>query len=817
MHECSLVSDREGVGLQSANVTPDSVAKEAAMLAAWLAFCSAALANPGTLDDILAALPNEPPPRPAFATQRPAAMTVVDARGLDYDHNLTLLALQGLVNRKAPRLFVVGMNPFNRDADLFWVERLERLYGIHAEEVDFDGALLRYGPELRGLIVYPVDNSQSENVACMVAALLNVLPVAPEFREQAQRATGLPVSHDLSGCFPNRLDAMQWSLRNLAPALQPLDLACLDDRTWLLIRDYAVMRGAFIAGLSTAEPEEAALRGDISSLLPSNSIQWGWTCRDGEGEHVAFGSQHGLRTLCSTNSPNLSFLSQIRPLTKTLPKRAIVKAPKVDKKAYLSFVLSDGDSIPILLTRQWYRWDEQARGQVPFGWEMQPLLSRIAPVVQEYYFETATDNDEFVLGPSGAGYCHPSSLPDPGVFFRETQGGLRELSATVVGVIDSKLDAQSAPFISRGVPNARGFFHGWGGSPAARPLFGAGRPHMQYRVCPPSPDGPKDEAYYTKVAEEIRRIVLMDGLPCCIPVHLSCYWSGPDDVPKIMAALGKDLPAEVVLPGQLAELAARIYRDRVFLTAPDELQVIAGLAFAVPITLDSTRSEPASVRVLAETPERHAGSATLNVTVPPNGRKADTLLMCPPKDPRLAMVRLTLYGVPGRPMHLVRLKLTPKPTGIPEGYDILQSTWEAESVAHGNGHEIEDKQAHNGRAWAAIERTDASEGTTIWGQYEPLQPGSYAVAFRCRTSTKAEQPLARLDCFDFERTKQGRNGSLAQRSLAPADLPSDGSYADLWLTFDLQEPAKVEYRLAWTGKGEITVDRVVVLRRAAEP
>ncbi len=786
------------------------------MVAGCLAFCSLVSAAPAALTAIEGALPASPPPRPAFAAERPPTVTVVDAKGLDLDRNLTLLALQGLVNRRAPRLFVVGMSDFNRDADLFWVERLRRLYGVEPEQADFEGVLRKYGPELQGLIVYPVDSSQSENVACMVASLLDVLPVAPAVRQRVAEATGLSATYDLSGCFANRVEAAQWALDHLAPALRPQDLVCLDDRIWLLIRDHAVMRGAFISGLSTAPQyaDEGAVRDQISRLLAPNSVQWGWVCRDDEGEHVAFGSRHGLRTLCSTNSPNLSFLSQIRPLGKTLPKRPMANAPSPEKKAYLSFVLSDGDSIPILLTRQWYRWDEKARGSVPFGWEMQPLLNRIAPVVQEYYFETATERDEFILGPSGAGYCYPSLLPDPRVFLEETRRGVTELSASVVGVLDSKLDAGSAALISRGVPNAGGFFHGWGGAPTARPVFGQGKPHMPYRLCPPSPEGPKGDAYYARVADDIRRIAEMDGLPSCIPVHLSCYWSGPDDVPKIMEALGTSVPAEVVPPSALVGLAARIYRERTFLALPEALQAVGGLQYTLPVTLDSTRAKASTARVVVEPLGGERRLTTLTVHVPANGRVVESIRLAAPAGVPAARLKVALLAEGWEPTtREVPLKLVPPPTGIPDGFDTVQSIWEAEALAHGNGHGTDDRLAHNAKAWAATEGTDKSEGTTIWGPYELLQPGSYAVAFRCRTTTKGDAPLARLDCFDFERTKQGLNGALAQRNLTPADLPGDGAYGDVWLTFELKEPAKIEYRLAWQGKGEVVTDRVVVLRR----
>jgi hypothetical protein len=774
-----------------------------------IALGAAALAQAGTLDAIVAGLPSRPVERPPFATERPTTVVVVDAQGLDYDRNLTLLALQGLVNRRAPRLYVVGMNAFNRDADLWWVERLKSRFGVQVEPADFPAAVGRFAPELQGAIVYPVDGAQSENVACMVGSLLNLLPVTADVQDEI----GLPVRFDLTGCFASRLEAMGWAAEHLAPSLQPRDLACLDDRNWLLVRDYALMRGAFIGGLSTVDQAEAALRGRIADMLPAGSIQWGWVCRDGEGDHVEHGSRHGLRTLCSTNSPNLSFFSRLRPLQATLPKRPAPPPMRPESKVYLAFVLSDGDSIPILQTRQWYRWDERARGTVPFGWEMQPLFVQIAPAVLEYYYETASDNDEFIQGPSGAGYVHPSSLPDPSGFFEDTRRGVRELSAPVVGVLDNGLDAGIAALISKGVPNAAGFFHGWGGSPHTRPIFADEKVHLAYRLCPPEPKGRKDEAYYAAFAREIRRLAEVDGLPCCLPIHLSCYWSGPDDVPRILEALGEDLPVEVVLPSQLVRLAERVYRERIFLTVPEEVRAMAGLAYTLPVSLESTRSKPSDLHVVVAPAAALDGMTTLQLRLPANDRREAALRLRLPDPSRESDLRVTVLD--GRAVvaqRTVGLAPIPAPAGLPAGFDTLQSVWEAEALAHGNGHAIDDPQAHNGKAWASVEGTDQPEGTTIWGQYEPLEAGSYAVAFRCRTSTVGETTLARLDAFAYDRSRQGLDGTLAQRTVSPADLPADGAYGDVWLSFTLTEPAKVEYRVAWTGRGEVVTDRIVVVR-----
>ena len=208
--------------------------------------------------------------------------------------------------------------------------------------------------------------------------------------------------------------------------------------------------------------------------------------------------------LCSTNCPNLSFLAQVQPKTTQYRQRspAPCKRP-VEKKLYLTFVLSDGDSIPILLTRQWYRWDDPARGKIPFGWEHQPLLADLAPVVFEYYYETMTDKDRLICGPSGAGYTHPGEMPNLDWFAAQTRDYLRRTDLHCVGVC-ADWDEPAARALVRGVPEAVGFFHGWGEEPNRKLLLVQGRPYVPYWLClgqpEQSPNKTKDAAYFAQEA-----------------------------------------------------------------------------------------------------------------------------------------------------------------------------------------------------------------------------------------------------------------------------------------------------------------------------
>lgn len=773
------------------------------------AVCQAAGADGlAALEAAVAAAP--PVTHGALVRQRPAELAAVDCQGLSTDEQITFMCLQGLVNRKSPRLFLVGLNDFNRPADLFWLERFRVEYGIASHGVAPWAALRQYAGELGGFVVYSPEQPWSENLAAMLGSLMGWLPVSLEVAARAE-AAGLQRRASLAGLWPDRLAAHRWALAHLLPKLRGTDFGTISERSWLMIRDYLVMRGAFTTSLTCLPGPERDLKGQIMSALPPGSIQWGWTVgNEDEGSYTRHASAHGHRTLCSTNADNMSVFSQIAPRGTPLrqpPRRTITP----ERKVYLAFVLSDGDSIPIGITRQWYRWTEGARGKVPFGWEIQPLLCQLAPVLLEYYYQDATPLDEFILGPSGAGYTNPSLMPNLGAFLHDTEQGLRATDSRVVGIIDERRLEVEREF-SHQLPSATGFFYGWGGSPTAQVAMVAGKPHCDYRLLLPEPTGKKDDAYYKSVGRTVREIARRDGLPCCIPVHLSCYWSGPDDVPKVVQAIGRHLPVEVVKPGELAALMRTVYADRISLTAPRSVQVVAGLQAMLPLTLSSTGSEDSAVTLSASASPGLAVVMPAQVRVPAQGSvTADVPLRLSPRPgggSRLSLSATARCGLTTSRAH-VRVTSVPPPGGIPSEATALQSTWEAEALEHNYGHEEADPAAHNRRAWVAQQGRDSGDGWAVWGPYEPLQPGDYAAAFRVKTSAPGPNDVvAKLDVFDYEGSRITGDGHLAQGQLAGS---TDG-YRDVWLKFSVKQPLRAEYRVSWGGVGEMWVDRIMVLR-----
>ncbi len=80
---------------------------------------------------------------------------------------------------------------------------------------------------------------------------------------------------------------------------------------------------------------------------------------------------------------------------------------------YVMFYVGDYDSSAWLYAEFPRCWDDPARGSVPLGWALNPnLQERMAPALH-YARMTATPNDYFQAGDSGAGYLNPGGLQEP--------------------------------------------------------------------------------------------------------------------------------------------------------------------------------------------------------------------------------------------------------------------------------------------------------------------------------------------------------------------------------------------------------------------
>jgi hypothetical protein len=135
------------------------------------------------------------------------------------------------------------------------------------------------------------------------------------------------------------------------------------------------------------------------------------------------------------------------------------------------------------------------------------------------------------------------------------------------------------------------------------------------------------------------------------------------------------------------------------------------------------------------------------------------------------------------------------------------ATYAAAEMSHRGGAPVTDPQATTPRAYAARPGKDEPNSHVVYGPYVTLPPGRYAVAWRLKVvGRRPEGPMAALDIADIR--DDGR--VYARRTLKGADFAEADRYQWFVLTADVQEQARLEYRVKWQGGGELRADRIVV-------
>jgi len=337
--------------------------------------------------------------------------------------NPVLTIFQGLINRKETRLWLDLGSP---SVDWLAIYRQDGYHIPEEEETDFASLIRRYAPELDGYIIFDPDMLHSLNVAQTWGSLENWMVIPPDL-ETLIKSTGLVLKEDLRNRWPGRVPAYEWAFENLFPRCSKHLIAnyCVDypGGVAYVDRDFSTAGKAFIMDLSAAvrQRKEYRLMNKIYAQMETPGAVWGWHCtRDHEHWAVERSSRKGLYTIC-TGMPNLSVHGGIKPKESSIPKQK--KSPRQDlsaqkNKIYISFLMTDGDSMWVMNSLQRENWMPEKKRAFPVSWGFLPLLADIAPAVYKHYIRTQQPDDYMFAGPAGAGYTYSYMHPDPPAFLR---------------------------------------------------------------------------------------------------------------------------------------------------------------------------------------------------------------------------------------------------------------------------------------------------------------------------------------------------------------------------------------------------------------
>ncbi len=336
---------------------------------------------------------------PAFG-KLPQALWVVEPSAWSHSEQTLVATLQGLVAQSEAPIWI---NEPNGMHEVVLAELVKE--GVSLRSTDDPWRLLRECREaIQGYVVYE-SSGDSINTATSLCGVERAVAVTPDLVEKAQLA-GLREVADARGM--TAMEAFEkhsgsWSKRKLAVQ---------EKGKHRHLRDWVVAEKAFCYhGLSKRD------RARVHGMMEPNHWVLGW---DGEHDFVREVSSLGGLVLPADWSLNLSVTSR---LAVALPGRLDSKfRPAKPGERIVAFVMSDGDNVQWMggpFVKRTGFWASPLRGRFPMTWEVPPLLGELNPRALRHFYRTAspgTATDDFVAGPSGAGYVFAHHQKSPVTF-----------------------------------------------------------------------------------------------------------------------------------------------------------------------------------------------------------------------------------------------------------------------------------------------------------------------------------------------------------------------------------------------------------------
>lgn len=336
---------------------------------------------------------------PHFATPAPQLDGLDMKQGkLSPEEKTMLLAIQGIVNKKQPRIFLFEHYSEGK-------HKWPRLLNLSIQELEPTQYLQladKYKNELKGVILYSTEKSAHYlNLASTVAGLEDAIPVTPQLYELLQqRDIQLPVIADLTKLpFTKATEIYEYLYDHYWHRCTHRLLVSLPPQRGF-VRDLAIASGAAIVWLDARKwNENTVLRKFMKAMKPGESIITGWYAEERSG--IGLATEYGLSTIPSDFYENATVYAGMQ---QQIQYPEVPKMPVLENKIYLALYMSDGDNVQYCQHAMSELWDKKGRGIIPINWTISPGLVDFGPAMLNHYYTTATSNDFFASGPSGMGY-----------------------------------------------------------------------------------------------------------------------------------------------------------------------------------------------------------------------------------------------------------------------------------------------------------------------------------------------------------------------------------------------------------------------------
>jgi len=347
---------------------------------------------------------------PTFATPASPLDTIL-VQDLSPDEEITFSALQGLINKSKPRVYLLDSGADEGTytwANTSLVGFTSRILYSAANRYNL---IAKYTNLLVGVVLYdPTVSIHYRNLASTVAGLRNAIPITPAIHAAlAGQGINLPVVVDLTTLtyttpedIYNHLYNTYWPECNkrVIVSANPSDTGDLHHT-----RDIAAATGGAVVWLSTTTTSQRnVLRKFLDDMTPGQAVVLGWYTTERSG--IVTATSYGIGTIPADFyiSGTVYGGNDHRIRVPAVPTR-----PALQNKIYICLFISDGDNAQYMQRAMRKIWDQNtsSRGVYPLNWTVAPGMVDLGPALLNYYYTTATTKDCFVAGPSGMGYIMP--------------------------------------------------------------------------------------------------------------------------------------------------------------------------------------------------------------------------------------------------------------------------------------------------------------------------------------------------------------------------------------------------------------------------
>jgi len=305
------------------------------------------------------------------------------------------VSLEGIVNRTQPQLACVSTAS---EGEFTWLS----IHNLSYDTIDGYSAVLKYETNITGLVVTDPSQPDTLNLATTIAGVKNELICDPSLLNTLTNPPyNLTVNDNLRGKFSNKYQVYGYLFTNYWSQCTHRIIAGLETNNDWYLRDYLVAVKSAVVWLDPSVSADATTLGQfVSPMAPVGGVYLGWW--PNEGPDMNWIGQYGIPVMASDYFDNASvYGGVVTPIS--IPP---IPQPLLQNKVYVSLTLSEGDNVQYMQHAMYQNWQSSARGTIPLGWTVQPLLADFDPGMLNYYWSTATTNDCLVAGPSGAGYTH---------------------------------------------------------------------------------------------------------------------------------------------------------------------------------------------------------------------------------------------------------------------------------------------------------------------------------------------------------------------------------------------------------------------------